>query len=133
MRSLPSWVRLLIAAAGLTLLAGCRFSYSESRRWPSPDNRLDAVEVSGTLGVRSVSSSLHLNVYIVRSGEPWLGQPRVASFQFPEGAQHTQLSAVWSAPAHLTLRSSGAREAGLDIREISVEGRIVRLALEAVR
>ena len=132
MWSLPPWARLTVSVAGLTLLVGCRLSYSETRRWPSPDDQLDAVEVSGTLGVLSVSSSLHRNIFVVKSGEPWAGYARVASFQFPEGTKHVELSAVWSSPAELLLRSSGAREAGLNRREISVGGKVVRLALETV-
>jgi len=132
MWSLLPRARLVASVAGLTILLGCRFSYSETRRWPSPDNQLDAVEVSGALGVLSVSSSVHRNVYIVKSGEDWVGKARVASFQFPKAAQHDQLTAVWSSPAELTLRSTGAREAGLNSREVAVGGRVVRLALEAV-
>ena len=132
MGPLASWTRLIVSVFCLTILVGCRFSYSETRRWPSPDNQLDAVEVSAALGVLSVSSSLHRNIYIVKSGEPWLGGSHVASFQFPKGAQQVQLSAVWSSPSELTLRSSGAREARLNSREISVATRVVRLALEAV-
>jgi hypothetical protein len=132
MGPLATWARLVVSVFGLTILVGCRLSYSETRRWPSPDNQLDAVEVSGALGVLSLSSSLHRNIYIVKSGEPWVGGSRVASFQFPKGAQHVQLSAVWSTPSELTLRSSGAREAGLSSPEISVGARVVRLALEAV-